>query len=280
MINKNEIRFFGMQRSGNHAIINWIIRQTKGSLYFLHAVGLARYNSQNPYQAMEEFEHWASGVQVARLTFYDNEDTAAATQTIYYEDILGRFSKKEYLLYTYEDRSITEILSENNEKYHDQWLGTSEQRYDMLLLRDPFNLFASRFMAREWLNGIQDTDKVKALWKQYAKEYLGITKILPNTRIVVNFNLWVESRSYRQILAESLGLHFTDEGLEEMPAHFPGSSFDGNNFNNRAQEMALNERWKFYQSDALYRAIFRDDELIELSNRIFGVIPGTDILME
>jgi hypothetical protein len=33
------------------------------------------------------------------------------------------------------------------EQHHDQWVGASWQRYDVLILRDPFNLFASRLRA-------------------------------------------------------------------------------------------------------------------------------------
>ena len=52
VINQTEIRFIGMQRSGNHAIINWIARQSHGSMFFHSDVKLFR----NLYESMEEFE--------------------------------------------------------------------------------------------------------------------------------------------------------------------------------------------------------------------------------
>ncbi len=46
IINKKEFRFVGLQRSGNHAVINWILSQCKGEKIFLNFA--QPYN--NPYK--------------------------------------------------------------------------------------------------------------------------------------------------------------------------------------------------------------------------------------
>jgi hypothetical protein len=39
--------------------------------------------------------------------------------------------------------------------------------------------------------------------------------------------------------------------------------------------MRVLERWRAYESDPVFVEIFRDAELVELSDHIFGRIPGT-----
>ena len=38
------------------------------------------------------------------------------------------------------------------------------------------------------------------------------------------------------------------------------------------------ERWKEYEGDPFYRALFGDEELVELSRQVFGEIEGTERL--
>jgi hypothetical protein len=38
----------------------------------------------------------------------------------------------------------------------------------------------------------------------------------------------------------------------------------------------LQERWKHYESDPIYQKIIRNQEVLEYSKQIFGVIPGTE----
>ena len=39
-------------------------------------------------------------------------------------------------------------------------------------------------------------------------------------------------------------------------------------------------RWKEMQHNEVYRNIFKDAELVDLSNRIFGKIPGTEKILK
>jgi hypothetical protein len=57
-----------------------------------------------------------------------------------------------------------------------------------------------------------------------------------------------------------------------------GSSFDGTKYDEKAGSMNVLMRWKQIQNMKTYRKLFKDKELIGLSEKIFGHIPGTEVL--
>ncbi|MEZ4727209.1 MAG: hypothetical protein R3E79_08765 [Caldilineaceae bacterium] len=91
---------------------------------------------------------------------------------------------------------------------------------------------------------------------------------------MINYNRWATERVYRQNLATQLGLPFTDAGIHTVHKTAGGSSFDGLRYNGEAGQMKVLERWKAYQTDPTYRQLF-DPTLVDLAQRIFGVLPGT-----
>ena len=46
----------------------------------------------------------------------------------------------------------------------------------------------------------------------------------------------------------------------------------------KAEEMDVLDRWSRYSKDNYYRTLFCDEELISLSERIFGHLPAMDAL--
>jgi len=44
--------------------------------------------------------------------------------------------------------------------------------------------------------------------------------------------------------------------------------------------MKVLERWKDYKENETFLNIFKDQELVLLSEKIFGIIPGTELLNE
>jgi len=111
-----------------------------------------------------------------------------------------------------------------------------------------------------------------ALWKEYAKEFLGFTNYLSNNKLVINFNKWVVDKEYRRTLAKKLGLNFNDHSMSSVSEYGKGSSFDGLKFHGQADRMKVLERWKEFESDKFYKSIFHDDEALSLSKEIFGDI--------
>jgi len=188
-----------------------------------------------------------------------------------------------FLLHNYEGKDLARVFSAAAEAAHDGWVGASARRVDLLVLRDPWNNLASLLRwARGTVHPIAEASVAAAArrFRQYAREYLGETHHLRHRPTFVSFNRWVADRGYREALAARLGLAFTDAGLGAVARWGPtawGDSFDGLAYDGRAGEMALAERFRWCAGDPFYRGLF-DAELVELAERIFGVVPGTEAI--
>lgn len=259
IINQKEIRIVGLKRTGNHAITNWIKKQQTGSVRYLNNVPC----DKNPYRHFYE-----------RHLSYNNHP-----QTIrqFKRESQGKLRKYDCLIYSYEDYSLEEVTNPEFAEKHDRYLGKSGERYDVLILRDPFNLLASR-LKNDYLEVKSPHKTVIDLWIAYAKEYLGETQYLNNNKVCVDYNRWTIDREYRASIAAALKLEFSDAGINEVKGQGGGSSFEGQAFDGQASKMDVHNRWKHYAEDPLYRQLLDNRELLEYSERIFGHIPGTESL--
>ena len=245
IVNEKEIRVIGLRRSGNHAIINWIRKQHTGEVWHLNNIVV----SENPYRLLYE-------------TYLRDHLRREA---------LGDFVKKDCLIYSYEDYSLEQILDREFEKKHDLYLGKSSTRYDLLILRDPFNLLASR-LKKDYLEVKGDNQTVISLWIAYAKEYLGETNFLINNKVCVNYNQWFVDVNYRQQLAEQLNCQFSDAGINQVKGHGGGSSFEGKEFDGKGTTMDVLNRHKKFEDNPDYQNLLKNEELLDYSRRIFGHI--------
>jgi len=254
----NEYRIIGMRRSGQHAIANWIIRQTRGSAWYI--------NDINPNQSIDDLNNPRSQPGQWYTDGFEQE-----TRTSTFSD---------NLVYNHEDWKVSDIQTVNTICQHDQYIGTSNIRYDVLVLRDPCNLFASRYYFRSGMP--QDAQRWQwndvDLWKSHAREFLGKTSHLENRKVVISFNQWVEDPAYRAALAGMLGLEFTDRGVNDV-WHI-GSTFDVKRFDGQANRMDTSGRWKHAARLPEFLDIFRDNEVIELSQEIFGMTQATNYITQ
>jgi hypothetical protein len=262
-INQNECRIVGMARSGNHAIINWLLSQVQGRYCFLNCVE----PKTNPFLSARPLGN-GQPYQVNYAEF----DLACEQQ--------GHFSRKAYLLYSYEDCFLGMVDHERFHTQHDAFLGPSQRQFDILILRDPFNLFASRtqsgfYDAAEPPRKLVTLKTAIRIWKQHAKTFLGDRRYLRRRRIPISYNRWTQDPAYRREIAETLGLAFTDAGFERVVNVGGGSSFDGTQFDRQADRMGVLDRWQHCADNPTYRAIF-DEEMVALSEQLFGPIPGTE----
>jgi hypothetical protein len=252
MANQRELRIIGMSRSGNHCIINWITRQVHGRFCFLNCAE----GKTNPYVTSRPL---ASGAPF-RVN-YDGFDID--------RERAGMFSVKDYLIHSYEDCFLGYACSDRFEVDHDAFVGRSAQRFDVLVLRDPFNLFASR---RKMGVSMPEATALR-IWKQHAREFLGGGRYLKHNRIPVSYNAWVTCPRYRREIADRLGLAFSDAGVDEVASCGGGSSFDGLRFDGRARGMPVFERWRHFAADPDYRRLF-DRETVRLARQVFGDLPA------
>lgn len=267
-INKEEFKFIGLSRSGNHAIINWIIEQINGSYCFLNCTE-PKYN---PFTS-------ARPLNDEGITYTSNIPDFNLEQ-----EQSGNFSKKDYLLYSHEDCFLGSVNHRLFQQNKQEWIGETENSKNILILRDPFNLFASRIKANLLLghhtHGARPISFkiLKKIYKQHAKEFLGKKNNLKN-KVPINYNHWVQNEEYRKSIAEELKIPFSDKGFEQVSNVAGGSSFDGVELSGNANRMKLHDRWKNYEHDESYWELF-DDELVDLASEIFGDIPPAQHLQK
>lgn len=251
---QRELRLVGLSRSGNHAIINWLLAHMEGRTCFLNCV----QPQENPFATVRAL---GSGPGVA--CNYRPFDLAGERR--------GVFSQKDWLLYSYEDCFITMVCSRCFERRHDEFLGRSQARTDIVILRDPFNLFASRL--RSAYRGVTPLTAVR-IWKQHARQVLGRQQLFTQPHLSILYNRWVSDTDYRRQLAEKLDLRFSDAKFQRVASTAGGSSFDGLQFDGAAHRMSVLDRWQHYIDEPAFLNLF-DEELLELSAAIFGELSAS-----
>lgn len=246
----NEIRIFGLQRCGQHLIINWLLKQCKGKVLFVNNMKL----NSGPLAGWRKM-YYENGVH-KKLKSYDN---------------LGNI---DYLIYNYEDISISDV---SPKPFYPKPCKFTQ----ILIVRDLFNFVASRIKltldgkrrgCKIKLTNTRSREKLIRFWKETAKEFLSITNKLKN-KIGISYNSFVSDKNYRKDIANKLGLVFTDEGINEVTKFGGGSSFDSINYDGKAQKMSVMKRYVEFEKNMTYNRLVNDKEAIKYSRKIFNIIP-------
>lgn len=259
MHTKETIHYFAMKRSGSHAIIHFIFR--------LYDDPKAFFAAQVPRRPTKPHKYWT------------DPDSKCIVPEGFYE-----LEEKELALLSYEDPKMDAKLQMSFDIEHglfpneEEIIGKSKKVIPILSIRDPFNMFASRFKDHHYVERKNPRKRqyFRDMWKAHAKEYLGITNFLPPETIKINFNRWFSDTEYRKWIADSLQKPFEEEGWNHVTKEGNGSSFNKRKFGDSADKMPLEERWRDMMHNANYKLLFRDKEMVELSERIFGHIKGTE----
>lgn len=269
--NDLEIWVYHLKRGGGHAVINWICSNLDRQVLHLNNAFSkplkARWRGERIFRRVTEPQRFGGP---GKRLYNIHLDPSAG-----YRDVAGMH--KQVLVTNVENMRLQRVAREPLLSGRaERLIGRSRERMTVLVLRDAFNTFASvrrgkpRMRAR--LQRFYATE-----WKSYAREFLGETSHLPNDTIKVNFNAWFSDPDYRRRMAETLNLDHSDRGLGDVAADGGGSSFSGRDYDQRAQDMKVLERWRQLVDDPVYLAAF-DEETVELSNRIFGDVTRGRIL--
>jgi len=286
-----ELRVFGLQRSGNHAIIEWILDQHAGKrTCFLNNVA---HGDQDPF---------TTTTQIALEGFGSTADVEAV-----------RRAPKDLLIYSHEDdlsrmrqgATLTDAIhDEDFEQQRIRYVGESEHRLNVIVLRDAFNFFASRLRKLDALTGTKDVEAIKESWKLMAQRALRMPRDFAGEEFWISYNAWVSDEAYRRRLSARLFGQFSDASLRYVPGHGGGSSFDSDGrltlrvirrkwrrlldpkvyrhtgrylrrlMAKDGRSMKVLDRWHEMRDNAVYCSLFRDHELLKLSERLFGTLPG------
>ena len=226
-------RIPSLKRMGNNAIMYWLLSQYKGQTIYLNEV--APFSKPFlAYGCKPLEENWN-----LEAFFYRNEDWP-----------------------------VSLLNSRFNDAIFDDYYINYESKTDILILRDPFNHLASRYKAG-FFQTKSSLYNCADLWLILAREYAGHTNFCKN-KIQINYNKWTKDIDYRKSISAIFGTSFSDEKLNVVAKDGGGSSFNQFEYQGNAGKMETTNRWKHFLNNEGYMGIFKNKEIYDLSDKIFG----------
>jgi hypothetical protein len=276
--NNKEYRIFGIKRIGNHAIINWIFTQIQGITVFLNNCYIDGGNRLKLYDGVgridcKNIDYWHFKQKLwfwERNPFEGKEIVTYSKKDKRFKSDKLKLLAKEAVIISFENRDIA-TLTAHLDNNHERLLGNSRQIFSVVIMRDPFNLFASNY--QKW--GKKSLQGIVELWKTFAQKFIEYQESNDKYLLGINYNEWFANSLYREKIAKVLDLPFNDQGINTVREFSGGSSFDGFSPEMKAQDLDVLNRWQAFKDDPFYRSLFEDQELWDLSFRIFGNIPQT-----
>nr|WP_163503426.1 hypothetical protein [Halomonas socia] len=231
-------KLFGLQRSGNHAIINWMIGLDQENVLF--------FNNVRPGgDVLDKI----SGISLPKGT--KAYATREGGKRIIQPEYLTWFNDNGgCLLLSYENYHVEKFSSSILNSSVIERFGHPGKEKNFLVLRNPFNMLpsAEKMIRRsmetkgkdeKWL--LNTLNKRLSLWKNYAFLHLHPVSITRGNFYPILFDRWVSEKKYRDTIAEELGYINKDRFLDFVSDAGKGSSFSGNELSQR--DDVLN-RWK------------------------------------
>ncbi|MEC4887651.1 MAG: hypothetical protein SAL70_41025 [Scytonema sp. PMC 1070.18] len=258
--------FFALKRSGHHAVMVWLAYHFNLPIFVLN--NIKPYT--DPFQTSGFNNNWDK--ESDWLVHIDSNNTESI-----------RNKHKHCLMLSIQDFKITSLKDGRDFIWERQkTVGASVKFFNILFLRDPFNMLASRWHKPGLVPKLIDDSEILDIWEIYAEEYLGITNFIKH-KFPINYNLWFSSLEYRKDLSAQFGLSFTDAGLNIVPkcSGGSGSSFDKNFYDGRGNQMKVLERWKICQHEKRFYEAFRErHKLANLYRKIFSFDPEIESFLQ
>lgn len=240
-----DISVFGLMRTGNHAICSWIAGHFSTGVSFITDV--KRYS---------KFESYLINPQMMSNRIYKEKwvNNSHLTKAPFIHDYQDYIPKKEEI-----------------ESYK-----TEGKKFCVVILRDPFNLYASRLkMAQAGYATWPDCGiDFISCWKNLAKFFFKKEEMIGDAVLIpINYNQWFSSGNYRRDIEKKFGFEKSEAYLNSVAKTTDiGSSFDGNNFNGKAQEMPVLERWREFPNHPKFMSFLEDEEMTLFIKKLFPEI--------
>jgi len=241
-----EIRIMAMMRSGQHAVIDWLLNQLPGNVVYIndilhpdcdkyHHIKLCNENTDFFIFNIEDRFLAAGDEEADRMVF---NHMAPKKRILIIRDPYNMFASR----YARETARTNPITGE---------------------LQHPEISKCSWTPLKGWTS-----PAAIRCWKDHAVE-----AIKPRiTDVVINYNKWFADIEYRKTIAHGLNLNFTDKGIDKINEIGEGSSFDGVKYQDQASKMNVLSRYKRYKYDKYYTSLF-DEEMKDMTHRIFQWVP-------
>lgn len=256
------IKIFGLQRSGNHAVINWLLG--------LNAERMLFFNMLRPGAALREKPSAISlpdGVQAyARRVNGKRELHPELIEAFRAEGGELVCSFENVNLNAFDQALIdTPIRAE---------FGDPVSRCNIVVLRNPFNMLPSAYRMLEKNDLPQDQirttlERRLRLWQSYAM--LATRRNSPSRGpfVPIVFDHWVHDRAYRDAVARELGYENRDRFRDFVSDAGGGSSFAGTSLD--PADKSVTARWQMDdRADMFLKMVVRQQDLVDQIVDIFG----------
>lgn len=245
------IKTFGLKRSGQHLVIEWISRGLVNVIHLNHC----RFFRSG-------FSYVLTPFAGRRVIYSDGIVNDSGIQGR--DNLNSSLPSEPYqnLLYSIEDISLNDPMI--------QKLDESFSAKTILILRDPANWLASSLQRKK--SSKQYLLKTRDILIEYLEQATLVKSYTRGQCIAINYNKFIVDRRYREQLAQRLGLvsfENAEQAMKHTPSFGGGSSFKENSQNNNTLE-----RWKHFQDDSFFRRTLNNKRLIDLSIEFFGMFPG------
>lgn len=248
------IRIFGMQRSGNHAIISWIQRnlQVDDTIFFNDC----------------SFGH--------PPTSFNTVDISGNVMTHRIRKVMRLHKLQEVM--TASNTRRTHLISYENKQvqYREPLHGYMTPGYetapafkDVVITRGFLNWLASFYKLKErtrpkWLDELNEV---------HIPAYVHhLVEAQKDDVIAIAYEDWATDADYRSGVLETLGVPCLDNDIGPMATYGKGSSFEGAAA--KPESVAHADRWVHYLDDARFkeavRVAFEDDAFRDLMDMHYG----------
>lgn len=244
---------WGIRRSGNHAIIGWILEHVGTPFVHFNDV-------QDVHNPLTPSGVTVSGVPAWRykrgalrkvVHFFRSRRQArfaGADPSVDYEGLLA-IPELACRVFSYEDRPVANV-----------------DGVRVLLLRDPFNLFASLLKAgyfEECLDELPEIYAGHAESFQQRKE-IGV--------VGINYNEWFQDTHYRVAVARRLGFQTDGTPYNDVPWNGGGSSFSGQTYSGQASQMDVFGRWRLVAKRADFQRLIAAPRVRAAAEALFPAL--------
>ena len=240
---KREFKFLATQRSGHHAILEWI--------FSAFDIPKFKLNYCNQHSGV-------IGNGSRKLKFMAHENTIKCA------------------IFNIENADLSTI--NNSKLFNNGFLFylpyfSIMQSDTILVVRDIYNNMASAF-ASGFAIGYKEI--IMERHKKYLRQLLNLKNYFTNIKNlhIINFNRWFKDHRYRAKIIGQLDINIDAGQFQMVPKEGHGSSFDGMGKNGSASEMKVLERYKKYLNNKRYINFFKNDkECVYLNKQVFEMNP-------
>lgn len=223
------LQVFGMRHSGNHAIIDWLMRNAPEA-----ATGGVFFNNckfgKNPQ------------VHYGSLDVYDAQRQVMPHVDIKDDQRIAGAGDAPMAIVSYEDR-MPQPAGQPQKASHT--MADADFSHQVIIYRSFLNWSASLLAKIKKNDGFGATDRMRIMTLAYATYIQGLDRVADAKGIIaICYDNWMTSEDYRAVILRSLGLPVRDLSRGKVQRYGGGSSFQrkvgsAENLNSTSRDAAM-----------------------------------------